>query len=263
MADATLADLLSPYMLLNYDASDAASLFEDTGGTNPAEDGDAILCWKPQADSALASVNLTHSVGPTYAANYSATGYAGLTFNGTTQYLGVASPGIVPFTRLFMIVVFGYPGSGTTSVVHIGTGTTHNVRLRTSTAAVGSQTVGGSGTIAHSLTPASATKLVMASLFSDAQNRSDDLAASMGTVASNIISGSLADQLYVGCRNAADQFFNGVLHQVVIGAGNFEWGQVVRATKLLRTKWGLTDPNPTPQKSAGMTNPFTSVFGRV
>jgi hypothetical protein len=256
VADVTLADLFGADLLLHYDCGDAASLFEDTAGTDAAEDGDAILCWKPQADAAL-QVNLTHTAGPTYAADYSGSGYPALSFNGTTQYLTKASPGLVPFTRLYLLAVVQYPGSGTASAVAIGSSSAHFIRLRGNSTNIGWQSLGGAGSFATDITQPTGERLVMAACVSSGQSKIDGYGECAGNRAANVISASLSDQFTVGTRGDVTQFWNGQIYEVLVVGDACEWGQVIRASTLLRHKWGITDQSATPQAAAaGGLNPF-------
>lgn len=102
---ATLFQLLGSALALHYDASDASKLFTDTGGTVLVADGNTIKCWKPNSDAAL-QVNLTEATnGPTYRANYSATGFAGVEFDGVNDALEQLTTGFVPGSRMSSLAV--------------------------------------------------------------------------------------------------------------------------------------------------------------
>ena len=246
MADATLANLFSAELLLHYDASDAASLFTDTSGTSAASNGNEVKCWKPQSDAALA-VNLTNSAGPAYRSNYSSSGYAALEFDGSNDALLNTSTGMTTGQRAFVLAAFTWIGSSNTLWCR-GNGAAWQRGLCSTTSdALQDSSV---GTITSS--GITSGKRVAAWVAGANQSQVDSLGFSAGN-RSNHTPGTLSAAFTVGALNTGSlsQFGNVAVHEIVVVGANCEWGNVLRAAKLLRTKWGVTDPNATPQYSAG------------
>lgn len=256
MADATLSDLLGSELLLHYDASDAASLFEDSAGTDAAEDADPVLCWKPQADAAWA-VNLTEGTnGPTYRANYSSSGYAALEFDGSNDVLSNSSPGFGTGEGGFFIAVYTPIGASNTIWSRGNSGSHYFRHLGATTAGSIQSSIGGptaSGTLANA-------RRCVACAFRGTHSQIDVLGFSGGNQ-TNWVSASLSAWFQVGAYNTGSpsfsQFGNFALHEIIAVGDAAEWGQVLRATKLLRTKWGITDPNPTPQAASSGSSTYS------
>jgi hypothetical protein len=247
MADATFDDLFGSEILLHYDASDVASLFTDTGGTAAASDGNEVKCWKPQSDASLA-VNLTNSAGPIYRANYASSGYAALEFDGVNDALLNASTGLTTSQKVFILAVYDTIGSSGTVWGRGNTGSW--LRAFFSSGAELLQTSSGTG--ANISTGLSADKRAMAYVAGTGQTQMDALGLSAGVQASGLPP-SLTGAFTIGALNTGSlsQFGNMAFHEIMVIGSGCEWGQVIRGAKLMRTKWGISDPNSTPQSAAG------------
>jgi hypothetical protein len=250
MADATILDLLGTDIHLHYDVSDAALIFEDTSGTDAAEDGDVVKCLKPTAHAVLA-VNLTEATnGPTYAANYSGSGYPAIVFDGTNDLLRNGSTGATA-GRFFGLCVLTPVGVG--RVWARGNSTTAYSSLYINSSTV-PRYQSHNGTTLTDLTITTSGRVCVAQCFGANQQQIDGLGASSGTSsATSPVHASLAAELTLGAlwTGSASQFGSVAFHELLIIGGSCEWGQVLRAAKLLRTKWGITDPNGTPQSASG------------
>ena len=251
MADATYQDLFSTDILLHYDASAASTIFEDTGGTDAAEDGDVVKCLKPTSISALSAALTEATNGPAYRANYASSGYAALEFDGTNDILGNTAAGLsaVRFFVLYCVTII----SGTSGTLWWrGDGLTHFLRnyiSATNTPAF--QTAGG--TAFFTTLSAVTGRMVLATVFGDNQNQLDSLGICVGNKSTGTVSASVADRLYIGAGYNAGVYqpANIAFHEMLYIAGTVEWGQVLRGAKLMRSKWGITDPNGTPQAASG------------
>ena len=258
MADATFADLFGSDILLHYDASDAASLFTDTGGTTPAADGNEVKCITPQSDASL-QVNLTNANGPTYRANYASSGYAALQFDGVNDALVQATTGLAS-TRFFVVAAFT-PISTVGTIWNRGATVANMCRLYwNGTSSYIFQSLGGTNDVNASATLVSG-KIVASCVIGSGHTEIDVLGPSFG-VQNHTISASIAQNFNLGVSNFSGftQYGNFAFHELLLIAGTCEWGQVVRASKILRNKWGIADPNALPQKAGG-TSGFTGLSG--
>jgi len=259
MADATFADLLGSDILLHYDASDASSLFSDTAGTTLAVDGGEVECIKPQS-TALLQVDLTNANGPTYRADYSSSGYSALQFNGVNNALANASTGLTAGTNWFALTAFT-PLTGTGAIWSRGANSTHFARLFQNTAPNFLAQSTGATNFSVSLVTSTA-KQVLAIANQSGHNEFNGLGFSIGNQTANAVSASIAGNFTLGAANftGLTAFAAFAFHEVLIIGSSCEWGQVLRAAKIMRNKWGITDPNATPQKSGG-TSGFTGLSG--
>jgi hypothetical protein len=254
MADATYEDLLGSDILLHYDVLDAASLFTDTGGTSAASNGNEVRCIKPQSDAAL-QVNLTNSTGPTYRSNYASSGYPALEFDGVNDALLNVSTGITTGQRLFVLCAFTFIGSSNTLWCR-GNGSFW-CRGLCSTTVDGFQSTTSGGSAQTASMPAG--RRVTAWAMGSSQSQVDALGFSAGNNAN--ASDSMSGAFTLGALNTGSlsQYGNFAMHEVMVVAGSCEWGQVLRSAKIMRNRWGVTDPNATPQKAGGSSrqvNPF-------
>ena len=261
MADATLTDLFSTDLLLHYDASDAGSLFTDTAGTTAASNGNEVKCLKPQADAAR-QVNLANSTGPTYRSNYASSGYAALEFDGTNDALVQATTGLTS-TRFFVLAAFT-PISSVGTIWNRGATVANMCRLYwNGSASYIFQSLGGTNDVNATVTLVSG-KIVACSVIGSGQTQIDVLGPSYG-VQNHTISASIAQNFNLGVSNFSGftQYGNFAFHELLLIAGTCEWGQVLRGAKLLRNKWGITDPNATPQKAGGTARPTRPMVQQV
>lgn len=252
MADATYQDLFGTDILLHYDASDASTIFEDTGGTDAAEDGDVVKCLKTTSISTLTSALTESTNGPAYRSNYASSGYAALEFDGSNDILGNASVGLS--AERYFVLMCATIISGTSGTFWWrGNGLTHFMRNYISTTNTPAfQTTGG--TAFFTAIPTAVTgRMVLATVFGDSQNQLDALGICVGNKSTGTVSASVADHFYIGAgyNAGAYQPANIAFHELLYIAGTCEWGQVLRGAKLMRSKWGITDPNGTPQAASG------------
>lgn len=250
MANATFANLFSTDLLLHYDVSDAASLFSDTGGTTAASDGGPTRALGPQSDAAL-QVFLTNSNGPTYRSNYASSGYPALEFDGVNDALVQATTGLTAGVRFFVLLVMT-PIAGAGTAWSRGTSASHFSRLYISTAPTYlGQSVGGASTFSQSASFASG-KICIAMTLGDNQNQIDGLGQCIGTQQTGTVSESLNAKFSLGVADFSGltQYGNFAFHELLLIGQNCEWGQVLRGAKILRNKWGITDPNALPQAAS-------------
>jgi len=260
MANANFADLYGSDLLLHYDASDATKLFSDTGATTLSSDGGATRAIGPQPDATL-QVYLSNTNGPTYRANYASSGYAALEFDGVNDALVNASTGLTAGVRFFVLLVMT-PIAGAGTAWSRGTSASHFSRLYISTAPTYlGQSVGGANNFSQSATFASG-KICLAMTVGDNQNQIDGLGQCIGTQQTGTVSASLAAKfsLAVADFSGLTQYGNFAFHELLLIGHNCEWGQVLRGAKILRNKWGITDPNALPQAVAAgkPLSPFLS-----
>lgn len=256
MANATYADLLGSDILLHFDASDAGSLFTDTAATTAASDGDTVRAWTQQAGASLGGNAIEATNAPIYRSNYAASGYPALEFDGSNDRLVLDAPGLVPFTRLFFLYAATRSTENLTlRVFSIGTELTHYIAAGTATSILNRlQSVGGTAlTLDFEYED---RKAVSACVIGDGQNQINELGNGTGNKLTSVISGSLGDRFVIGMRPNAEQFWSGPIFEIMVIAGTCEWGQVIRAAKIMRNKWGIADPNALPQKASGAFPPI-------
>lgn len=251
MADATFTDLFSTDILLHYDVSDASKLFTDTGGTSAAADGNEVKCIKPQSSAALA-VNLTNATGPAYRTNYSSSGYPALEFDGTNDALFQATTGLTA-GRFYMLIAFHRPSAAGLRVQWFrGTSASHYVQSYAVGNTLSFDQAGGSGGLTAVTTNGSiAGKRVVSYAIGTDNQQVDGLVLGVGGTGN--VSASLNEQFVLGAQRIAGSlayFDTFAFQELLLIAGTCEWGQVIRGAKILRNKWGITDPSALPQQPA-------------
>lgn len=256
MADATYADLLGSDLLLHYDASVPANLFTDVAGTLPASDGNEIKCWAASADAAITN-KASHTAGPIYRENYAATGYPGLEFDGVDDALRVTGTTLSATSRYFLLVAFHPVSTVFGTLISRGSSGTiyHRIYKSTIYAMQGGSTL----TVPSTLTAGGLTDVVLSSVWGVNQTVLDSRLQAAGT--SGGAGYTLADVLTIGAGDfggGPTQPANCVIREVILVGSGCEWGQVQRAAKIMRNKWGVSDPNPLPQASSGGGNPMAA-----
>lgn len=248
MPTATLTDLFGAELLLHYDAGDAASLFSDTAGTSLAGDGVEVKCWTPQSDAAL-QVNLTNANGPTRRVNYAATGFAALEFDGVNDALQSTAAGLTTGQRAFVLSAFTWIGASANTLWCRGNGSAWQRGYCAPTTDALQDS--GMGIFGTGTQPTG--RRVVAWCAGANQSQVDSLGFCAGN-RSNHTPANLSGAFSVGALNTGSlsQFGNFAMHEIVVIGANCEWGQVLRAATLLRSKWSVTDPNATPQTSAAV-----------
>jgi hypothetical protein len=241
MADATIVDLLGSDILLHHDSSDTSTLWADTAETTPATDGGTVLSWSRQSSASLDLSYFVAANGPTYRADYNSTGYPGLQFNGTTNLLRTPGTGLSAGQKLYSLCVSTFI-SGTT-VWNRGGGTGYLRQYGGNLLQSGVSS--GSG-------PTSTSRICCASVAGPNQTEFHSLTGNAGqdwllsTLGTPIVLGA-----FEGSLNSFSQYGAVVIHEILFIASTSEWGQVLRAAKVLRDKWGQTDPSSVPQATGG------------
>ena len=269
MADATYADLIpSTALKLHYDASDITKAFTDAACTTQVTDGGNVLGWMPTSISG-STAKMTGTAGPVYRANYASSGYAALESNGTTHRLfnSSLSFGISRFAVLCCYTRISGSAStpwmrGSVSVgrmarlIYVGSGA--------------SQTYcqyginGSYNTIAPPSAPAGAKSVVLIEI-SDAGGRCSVDAYNSGGTSSDTLDGSMPDSLYLfaGDNSGFYQGANIAMHEIIFATGaDWSSGNMMRAAKVMATKWGVTNENPTPQ-AGGTSRPLSPFLSQV
>jgi hypothetical protein len=104
---ATIYSVLGSSLLLEWAADEPATIYEDTGGTDAAEDGDAVASWRSTANGSL-SLLANQSVlasRPLYRANYASSGYPALDFDGANDGLSIPHNAALSITNQTIFIV--------------------------------------------------------------------------------------------------------------------------------------------------------------
>ena len=99
--------MLGSALLAEWAADEPATIYEDIGGTNAAEDGDAVASWRSTSNGTL-SLLATQSTGanqPIYRANYASSGYPAVEFDGTNDGLLIPHNAAFNITNLTVFAV--------------------------------------------------------------------------------------------------------------------------------------------------------------
>jgi len=245
MPDATLKDLFGAELLMRYDASDASKLFTDTAGTIAATNGSEVKCWKPTADAVL-NVNLTNANGPQFQTNYASSGYAALVFDGVNDAMLNTTTGLSTGQRAFVLAVFTWIGAAGTLWCR-GNGSAWLRGFCSTTGDQQQDSVVG----LNSSSGLPTGRRVAAFVAGANQSQVDSLGFSGGSRA-NQVPATTSAAFTVGALNTGSlsQFGNFAVNEIVVVGAACEWGQVLRGATLLRSKWGITDPNAVPQQPA-------------
>jgi hypothetical protein len=258
MADATYSDLIpSTALNLHYDASDITKAFTDAACTTQVTDGGTVLGWAPTS-IASSTAKMTGTAGPVYRSNYASSGYAALESNGTTHRLfnTSLSLGISRFAVLCCYTRISGAAStvwmrGSVSVgrmarlIYVGSGALQTY-LQYGIASSYAQTQPPSA-------PAAAKSVVLIEV-SDVGSRCSFDSYNCSGASVDALDGSMPDSLYLfaGDNGGFYQGANIAMHELILATGaDWSSGGIMDAAKVMATKWGVTNENPTPQTSGG------------
>lgn len=104
---ATIYTVLGSSLLLEWAADQAATIYEDTGGSDTAEDGDSVASWRSTANGSL-SLLASQSTAlnrPIYRANYASSGYPGIEFDGSNDGLLIPHNSALNITNQTIVMV--------------------------------------------------------------------------------------------------------------------------------------------------------------
>lgn len=262
MADATFADLFRSDLLLHYDVSDASKLFTDTGGTIAAADGNEVKCIKASSDATITGA-MTGTNGPIYRSNYAASGYAALEFDGVNDRLEILGAGLT--VADFMVLCCFTRISGAASTVWFRGSTIANIVRQLYTGDSGHQYQYG---IASAYTSVSVNSTITGrNVWAMAARTGQSEINALGFSAGNRVTpygASIGDAFYIGAGENGGwyQGANIALNEIILIGSTCEWGQVIRASKIMRNKWGITDENALPQ-AASAAKPQHPMFQQV
>lgn len=250
MADATFANLFGSDLLLHGDASDSSKLFTDTGGTSAASDGNEVKCLKQSSDASITTA-FTGTNGPTYRANYSSSGYPALEFDGVNDRLGVSGAGLT--VSDFMVLVCFTRISGSASTVWYRGNNIANIVRQLYSSDSGHQLQYGiaSSYGGPTLSATITGRNVWATAARTGQHELNCL-GHCGGGRNTPYGASIADAFYIGAGESSGilQPANMAFNEILVIGSSCEWGQVIRAAKIMRNKWGVTDPNALPQAAS-------------
>lgn len=250
MPDATFANLFGSDLLLHYDVSDASKLFTDTGGTSAAVNGNEVKCVKASSDAA-GTGSITGANGPTYRSNYASSGYPALEFDGVNDRLGITGAGLT-VSDFMVLCCFTHISGSASTVWFRGTDLVNLVRqLYVSSSSHWLQYGIASSYIANQMNISITGRNVWASAARTGQFEINAMGACQG-IRATPYGATLGDAFYVGAGESGGVYqpANMAFHEILVIGSTCEWGQVIRGAKILRNKWGVTDPNALPQYTA-------------
>lgn len=103
----TIYTVLGSSLMLEWAADQAATIYEDTGGTDAAEDGDSVASWRSTANGSLSIVaNQSTALNrPIYHANYASSGYPAIEFDGSNDGLLIPHNAALSITNQTIFIV--------------------------------------------------------------------------------------------------------------------------------------------------------------
>lgn len=103
----SIYSVLGSSLLLEWAADEPTTIYEDIGGTDLVEDGDAVASWRTTANGTL-SLLANQSVlasRPLYRANYASSGYPALEFDGSNDGLLIPHNAALSVTNQTIFIV--------------------------------------------------------------------------------------------------------------------------------------------------------------
>lgn len=103
----TIYSVLGSSLMLEWAADEPATIYEDTGGTDAVEDGDAVASWRSTANGSLSLLanQSTLANRPLYRANYASSGFPAIEFDGSNDGLLVPHSTALNITNQTIVIV--------------------------------------------------------------------------------------------------------------------------------------------------------------
>lgn len=103
----TIYSELGSSLMLEWAADEPTTIYEDTGGTDQAEDADSVASWRSTANGSLSLLATQSTSGsrPIYRANYASSGYPAIEFDGTDDGLLIPHNAALSITNQTIFIV--------------------------------------------------------------------------------------------------------------------------------------------------------------
>jgi hypothetical protein len=251
----TLYTSLGAKLICEWDSRQASTLFEDTAGTDAAENADGVACWKTTANSATASNLIQSTVGsrPTYTADVG-DGKPGIDFDGSADHLIAAHASALNVTNAVVAAVI------TPDVVNAFAGIITKDFDAFSNGY--SLTVRGDGTAGYWWGPdlynrcamadsTTGTRCLLVGVFNGTSSIFSKDSLKVIAVAAGA-NGTDAGDLYVGRAFNGAFYFNGRIHHLLV-CSDLSVNQVCDMQAYLMDDWGIAGGPSLP--SAGTSRP--------
>lgn len=216
---------LSPLVWL--DASDATTLFEDTGGTDAAEPGDTIALWQDKSGNGNHLSQVTAARRPTWDGSK-------VVLDGTDDRVVRSTLVAGALAQPYTIVVVGTIAPDSAVLVANGSGS--SVTLQRATGATAYR--GTAGALLNGTAPiALTTRTALTFEVNGATSRLFQNAAQVGSTGNG--GANALNGLTVGCSSAGASFVNGEACEVLVFGATLTDGQRDSLQAYLAAKWSL------------------------
>jgi hypothetical protein len=103
----TIYSQLGSSLMLEWAADEPTTIYEDTGGTDQAEDADLVAAWRTTTNGSLSLLSTQSTSGsrPTYRADYASSGYPAIEFDGTDDGLLIPHNAALSITSQTIFIV--------------------------------------------------------------------------------------------------------------------------------------------------------------
>lgn len=93
--------------MLEWAADEPSTIYEDTGGTDTAEDGDPVASWRSTANGSLSLLSSQSTLAnrPVYRSNYASSGYPAIEFDGSNDGLLMPHDAALSITNQTIFIV--------------------------------------------------------------------------------------------------------------------------------------------------------------
>jgi hypothetical protein len=259
----TLYTTLGANLVCEWDSRQASTIFEDTAGTDAAENADGVACWKTTSNSATAANLIQSTVGsrPTYTSDVG-DGKPGIDFDGSADHLIAAHASALNVTKAVVAAVITPD-----SVSSFGGIITKDFDAFTNGYSL---TTRGDGTAGYWWGPDAYNRCAM----SDSTTGTRCLLVGIWNGTSSIFlkdslkvlavqagaNGTDTGDLYVGRAFSGAFYFNGRIHHLLV-CSDLSVNQVCDMQAYLMDDWGIAGGPSLP--SAGTSRPSNPFMQQV
>jgi len=258
----TIYSTLGSSLMLEWAADEPTTIYEDTSGTDTAEDGDSVASWRSTANGSLSLLATQSTSGsrPIYRANYASSGYPAIEFDGTDDGLIFPHDAGLSITNqtIFIVAKADTVSAFRMLLSKVGNGAwTTGITIATSSIANLSVYIDGAAN--GMVQPGISGRFIMAFRYDGSISRlwrndaQIDSVARVGSVTANAQNGGIGN----GGAAGGSYPWDGAIQHILWCGGACSRAAIDYVVNALGDRWGITIEDPIASASAKPQHPMS------